>query len=183
MTTNPSSPSSAPALPPCAGVEFAAPAASVHHVEFPLNRHWRGSEPLKSQAVGGSHLNHEFSGDAHFENTLKKPFARAAAFCPKYSANNTPAVEGMNPDLLTTGGSLNDAVQVGEIGSRRRDATSCQSRKQARAQAKLRHLRALMASPDWRASAWLLERLWPKEFGRRTMLPKAHLTPKGGARS
>ncbi len=44
--------------------------------------------------------------------------------------------------------------------------------RKARMEGKLFHLRNIRehSKTDWRASAWILERMYPKEFGRRTII-------------
>lgn len=86
--------------------------------------------------------------------------------------------------VLTAGGSRNtasDYVGVDKASLHRAvesDEAFSQQVKKAESKAQLRHLKTIGNASDdgvWQASAWMLERKWPEQFGRnRTEQPKQH---------
>lgn len=97
----------------------------------------------------------------------------------------TPALMADIVKTLASGCSVKDAATFNKIGvstfyrwmetgeadaqadvaSKERDLWEGASR--GRAQGKIRNLAMIAADPDWRARAWILERTYPDEFGRR----------------
>ena len=85
-------------------------------------------------------------------------------------------------NYLRDGMSLRDACALAGISKRafhnwvKEESALCAQVKKARLEGKLKHLRNINAhaADDWKASAWYLERMYPKEFAKRTVieLPK-----------
>lgn len=85
-------------------------------------------------------------------------------------------------NYLRDGMSLRDSCALAGVSKRHfhrwmtEDAALSSQVKKARLDSKLVHVRNIKshAFGDWKASAWLLERMYPKEFARRTVieLPK-----------
>lgn len=85
-------------------------------------------------------------------------------------------------NYLRDGMSLRDSCALAGVGRRtfmtwqKEDSALSAQVKKARLDSKLVHVRNIKshALGDWKASAWLLERMYPKEFARRTVieLPK-----------
>jgi len=76
-------------------------------------------------------------------------------------------------DVIARGGSRSDAAKLAGIAvstiqnEGTRDAKFLEGLTRAEADCKMRHLRVLNDSGDWRASAWLLSRKWPDEQRQR----------------
>lgn len=87
-------------------------------------------------------------------------------------------------NYLRDGMSLRDSCALAGVSRRRfhqwvsEDSALSAQVKKARLESKLVHVRNIRnhAQEDWKASAWLLERMFPKEFSKRTVieLPKTH---------
>lgn len=87
-------------------------------------------------------------------------------------------------NYLRDGMSLRDSCALAGVSRRRfhqwvsEDSALSAQVKKARLDSKLVHVRNIRnhAQEDWKASAWLLERMFPKEFSKRTVieLPKTH---------
>lgn len=85
-------------------------------------------------------------------------------------------------NYLRDGMSLRDSCALAGVSRRRfhqwvsEDSALSAQVKKARLDSKLVHVRNIRnhAQEDWKASAWLLERMFPKEFSKRTVieLPK-----------
>lgn len=85
-------------------------------------------------------------------------------------------------NYLRDGMSLRDSCALAGIGRRtfmtwqKEDPALLAQVKKARLESKLVHVRNIKnhAHKDWKASAWMLERMYPKEFAKRTVieLPK-----------
>lgn len=85
-------------------------------------------------------------------------------------------------NYLRDGMSLRDSCALAGVGKRtfhtwaKEDSALSAQVKKARLESKLLHVRNIRnhASEDWKASAWMLERMYPKEFAKRTVieLPK-----------
>ena len=96
----------------------------------------------------------------------------------------TPDKEKEILAILSIGGSRNIACDYVGIGyatlSRRIESSQVFSEqvKKAEATGQLKHIKKVDAADQWQASAWMLERKWPDEFGRRD---KTELTGKDGS--
>lgn len=75
--------------------------------------------------------------------------------------------------ILETGGSRNMAADYVGIGRTTlhdhidRDEAFSEQVKRAEASGQLKHLKKVGGADQWQASAWMLERKWPDEFGRK----------------
>jgi hypothetical protein len=78
--------------------------------------------------------------------------------------------------VLEGGGSLRDAADALGIcrrtlfNARKNDPEFCRRVLRAAAAGKIRLLRRISSATDWRAAAWLLERKYGREYGRRELL-------------
>lgn len=84
---------------------------------------------------------------------------------------------------LAFGGSLRDAAEYVGItcrtlyNRRMADPDFARRVKQAEIKGKIRHLKKIGKAPQWQASAFMLERKWWKEYGRRpTLKPEVMVT-------
>lgn len=74
--------------------------------------------------------------------------------------------------VLTMGGSRNIAADYVSVGRTTllslidRDAQFSEQVKKAEAMGQIKHLQTIDKAKVWQASAWMLERKWPQEFGR-----------------
>jgi hypothetical protein len=88
--------------------------------------------------------------------------------------------------ILAVGGSLNDAADVLGIGRQTlndRLAADPEFRKgvdRSVAEGKTRLIRKVGNATTWRAAAWMLERKWGREFGRRDFIHQEITGPGGG---
>lgn len=95
----------------------------------------------------------------------------------------TPDKEKEILAILTMGGSRNVAADYVGIAQGtlhdciKRNADFSERVKNAEAKGQIRHLKKVSESDQWQASAWMLERKWPNEFGRRERLE--HTSPDG----
>jgi hypothetical protein len=75
--------------------------------------------------------------------------------------------------ILTIGGSRNTAADYVSIARTTlrdhiaRDEVFSEQVKRAEAAGQLKHLKKVGGADQWQASAWMLERKWPDEFGRK----------------
>jgi hypothetical protein len=71
-------------------------------------------------------------------------------------------------------------LRRGREGSDPQYATFVEELEAARANAKVSLLTIVRAAAprDWRAASWLLERLWPQQFGRRDRVELQHEVPR-----
>lgn len=85
----------------------------------------------------------------------------------------TPEKEAEILAILTMGGSRNIAADYVGVGHGTlhehiaRDAEFSERIKRAESECQRLHLERLHLAEPWQASAWMLERKWPNEFGRR----------------
>jgi hypothetical protein len=88
--------------------------------------------------------------------------------------------------ILTTGGSLDDAAGYLEIDTatihraRRRDAKFAAGVKKAVRTGKLKLIQKVGKATAWQAAAWMLERKFGAEFGRRDVIKNEHTGKNGG---
>lgn len=75
--------------------------------------------------------------------------------------------------ILSIGGSRNTAADYVGIGRTTlhdhidRGGSFSEQVKRAEASGQLKHLKKVGGADQWQASAWMLERKWPDEFGRK----------------
>ncbi len=85
--------------------------------------------------------------------------------------------------ILRVGGSLRDAADVIEVDYktlyrlRQGDEQFAKGVRKAQKVGKMRLLRKIGKAKNWRAAAWMLERRWGEEFGRRERVE--HSGPEG----
>lgn len=85
----------------------------------------------------------------------------------------TPEKERDILAILATGGSRNVAADYVGIGQATlhdviaRDEKFSERVKKAEASGQLKHLKKIEMAEQWQASAWMLERKWPDEYGRK----------------
>lgn len=88
----------------------------------------------------------------------------------------TPEKEREILAILAVGGSRNDAAEYVGVGKATlhetidRNEDFAEQVKKAEADGKIRHLKKIEAANAWQASAWFLERKYPKEFGLKQSL-------------
>lgn len=74
---------------------------------------------------------------------------------------------------LAVGGSRNEAADYVDVGRSTlsetidRDPDFAEQVKRAEAKGKIKHLKRIDGADAWQASAWMLERKYPQEFGRK----------------
>lgn len=113
-----------------------------------------------------------------------KPTKKAAKRGKGRPTVMTPDKEKEILAILTMGGSRNIAADYVGIAQGtlhdciKRDAAFSERIKGAEAKGQIRHIKKVSESEQWQASAWMLERKWADEFGRRD---KTELTGKDGS--
>lgn len=86
---------------------------------------------------------------------------------------------------LTVGASLRDAAAYVAVDymtlyrKRQNDPRFANRLIQAVAKGKLHHIRKIGKASQWQASAFMLERKWWKEFGRKDKVQQEHSGPEG----
>lgn len=86
--------------------------------------------------------------------------------------------------ILSIGASRNDAADYIGVGRTtlhdliEKDEDFAEQVKKAESAGKIKHMKKVGNAPAWQASAWMLERKWPKEFGAKQQLE--HTGADGG---
>ena len=87
--------------------------------------------------------------------------------------------DALIPEILghvQAGLSIKDACNLAGVSTRafqlwrKNDPVVVALLKKSELKAKLLHIGKINAAPDWQASAWFLERKYPQEFGRKTII-------------